>query len=245
MTHAAAQTTALVTPTVDARQYLKYTFLKLRPEWRRLPEADRRKGQEALVSVLQEGARTMTLRTYSLIGIRGDCDVLLWTISHDLGQVQKLVADLLATPLGGYLDIPYSYLAMTQKSQYTGRGTPHEHEGQEANRHLPKDRKYLFVYPFIKKREWYGIPFEDRMRIMGPHFKTGHKYPQIHIHTGYSFGLDDQEFVLAFEGDNPGDFLDLVQELRSTEASKYTELETPIFTCLAMPPEKLAEQWSR
>ena len=59
-----------------------------------------------------------------------------------------------------------------------------------------------------------------------------HKYPNIKINTGYSFGLDDQEFVLAFEGDDPAEFLALVEELRSTEASAYTELETPIFTCV-------------
>ena len=69
--------------------------------------------------------------------------------------------------------------------------------------------------------------------MMAQHFKIGHKYPSVQIHTGYSFGLDDQEFVLAFETDQPADFSDLVMELRSSEASRYTELETPIFTCIA------------
>ncbi len=90
----------------------------------------------------------------------------------------------------------------------------------------------MFVYPFVKMRSWYGLPFAERQRIMGEHFKVGRKYPKIKINTGYSFGLDDQEFVLAFEGDDPAEFLALVEELRSTEASKYTELETPIFTCV-------------
>jgi chlorite dismutase len=91
------------------------------------------------------------------------------------------------------------------------------------------------VYPFVKKREWYFLPHEERRLAMAQHFKIGHKYPSIQIHTGYSFGLDDQEFVLAFETDKPADFSELVMELRSSEASRYTAIETPIFTCITMP----------
>ena len=76
------------------------------------------------------------------------------------------------------------------------------------------------------------------MRIMKSHIEVGRRYPEISINTSYSFGLDDQEFVVAFEGDDPGEFLDLVQELRPTESSAYTERETPIFTCVAMSARK-------
>ena len=69
---------------------------------------------------------------------------------------------------------------------------------------------------------------------MKSHIEVGRRYPEITINTSYSFGLDDQEFVVAFEGDDPGMFLDLVNELRPTESSQYTERETPIFTCVAM-----------
>ncbi len=153
--------------------------------------------------------------------------------SRSLEPFQELVSAVLATRLGRHLEIPYSYLAMTRPSHYT---RSHKHPGQEGSVGdeglPPKQAKYLFVYPFVKKRSWYGLPFAERQRIMGEHFKVGHKYPNIKINTGYSFGLDDQEFVLAFEGDEPAEFLALVEELRSTEASKYTELETPIFTCV-------------
>ena len=99
-------------------------------------------------------------------------------------------------------------------------------------------RKYLFLYPMVKKREWYSLPAEERQRIMGSHIEVGRRHPEISINTSYSFGLDDQEFVVAFEGDDPGQFLDLVQELRPTESSAYTERETPIFTCVAMSARK-------
>src|SRR2546430_4151046 len=86
----------------------------------------------------------------------------------------------------------------------------------------------------VKKRQGYSLPAEERQRIMRSHIEVGRRYPEITINTSYSFGLDDQEFVVAFEGDDPGTFLDLVQELRPTESSAFTERETPIFTCVAM-----------
>ena len=103
---------------------------------------------------------------------------------------------------------------------------------------LPSERKYLFLYPMVKQRRWYGLPAEERGRIMRSHIEVGRRYPEITINTTYSFGLDDQEFVVSFEGDDPGMFLDLVQELRPTESSAYTERETPIFTCVAMSVRK-------
>ena len=86
----------------------------------------------------------------------------------------------------------------------------------------------------VKKREWYSLPASERERIMRSHIEVGRRHSEISINTSYSFGLDDQQFVVAFEGDDPGQFLDLVQELRPTESSAYTERETPIFTCVAM-----------
>jgi len=66
---------------------------------------------------------------------------------------------------------------------------------------------------------------------MDEHIRIGSKYRSVKLHTTYSFGLDDQEFVVAFETDYPSDFLDLVQELRETKASSYTLRDTPMFTC--------------
>jgi chlorite dismutase len=86
----------------------------------------------------------------------------------------------------------------------------------------------------VKARAWYALPQPERQRMMSAHIATGHKYPGIKINTTYSFGLDDQEFVVAFEGDSPAEFLDLVMELRSAEASQYTQRDTPAFTAVAV-----------
>lgn len=214
-------------------RFLKYTFFKVAREWRSLPEAEKEAARDELAALLTKSQAGLRLQLFSLVGIRGDADFMVLADSSSLEPFQELVAAILATGLGRYLDIPYSYLAMTRRSHYTGS---HKHPGQEGSQGQDspplKQAKYLFVYPLVKKRSWYGLPFAERQRIMGEHFRVGHKYPKIKINTGYSFGIDDPEFVLAFEGDEPGEFLALVEELRGTEASKYTELETPIFTCV-------------
>jgi len=93
----------------------------------------------------------------------------------------------------------------------------------------------------VKKRVWYQLPFERRKAMMVEHFAIGHRYPQVKINTAYSFGLDDQEFVVAFESDEPAAFLDLVTALRESQASRYTERETPIFSCVRMSPAQALE----
>jgi chlorite dismutase len=220
------------------REYLKYTFFKVDPEWRRLESKDRAAAKQEFAEIVNGFTKESILRSYSLVGMRGDTDFMLWTISKQLEDFQQLTSNLLSTTLGKYLEIPYSYLALTRQSEYLGG---HQHEGQEGVSlgRRPGDTKYLFVYPFIKKREWYFLPHEERRLMMAQHFKVGHKYPSVKINTGYSFGLDDQEFVLAFETDQPADFSELVMELRSSEASRYTALETPIFTCISTPTREI------
>ena len=216
-------------------RFLKYTFFKVARDWRSLPDAERKAARAELTGLLTGSHAGLKLQLFSLVGIRGDADFMILADSATLEPFQELVSAVLATRLGRHLEIPYSYLAMTRQSHYT---RSHKHP-DDVGGLIPAQAKYMFVYPFVKMRSWYGLPFAERQRIMGEHFKVGRNYPRIKINTGYSFGLDDQEFVLAFEGDDPAEFLALVEELRSTEASKYTELETPIFTCVRTDPAHL------
>jgi chlorite dismutase len=217
------------------RQFVKYTFFKVVPAWRGLPDADRATMKQEVVDVLETFAERMLIRVYSTVGTRGDCDLMLWTVSDRLEDFQELTSRLFGAQIGTYLEVPYSYLAMTRRSQYVDK---HVHEGQEGTRLRvkPGDAKYLFVYPFVKTRAWYLLPLEERQAIMDVHIKVGHEFPTVRINTAYSFGLDDQEFVVAFESDSPSDFLDLVMKLRETKSSEYTLRDTPIFTCIAMSP---------
>ncbi len=220
-------------------EFVKYTFFHLRPEWRRLPPAERAAGREAFVGALEHPPADVVLRTYSLVGLKAGTEFLVWTIASRLEPIQELHARLAGGPLGGYLDIAYSYLGMGRRSEYLGDHA-HGGEGSDVTRR-PSDRSFLFVYPFVKKREWYGLSMDERRRVMGEHFRIGHRYPGVQIHTGYSFGLDDMEFILAFEAETPAEFLELVHDLRPTEASRYTALETPIFTCARVPPRRALE----
>ncbi|MBI2886947.1 MAG: chlorite dismutase family protein [Chloroflexi bacterium] len=216
------------------RHYIKYSFFKTAPEWRRLPAAERRTAGREFLEVATSFAEEIGIHPYNLQGARGDADFMLWQIARRLESIQELAAALAGTGLGSYLSTPYSYLAMTRPSPYV---EGHRHEGQEgAGATLRvKGARYLFVYPFVKTRPWYRLAAAERQRMMNEHFVIGHKYPSVKISTAYSFGLDDQEFVLGFETDKPEDFLDLVMELRESEASGYTLRDTPIFTCVAMP----------
>ena len=211
--------------------FVKYTFFKLDPGWKRLQGEECEATKRDFLLTLKKSERKFSLRTYSLVGTRADADFMLWAITDSLDKFQEFQSGLLKTSLGKFLSTPYSYLAMFRPSEYFGKSRDPE----------PVGSRYLFVYPFTKKREWYSLPFEERRRMMKDHVQIGHKYSSVTIHTAYSFGLDDYEFILSFETDYPQDFLNLVMELRGSEASKYTALETPIFTCISTDPERMLD----
>ena len=213
----------------DRQQFVNFPFFRLDPLWRRLPESERARGKAEFLEVAESYQGKMIVLPYSLVGLRGDADFFFWRVSYELEDFEQMTARLLNTGLGKYLTQPYSYLSMTRRSIYVEN---HEHEGQEGNRLqiIPGLTKYIFVYPFIKTRAWYMLDKKARQEMMTEHITTGHKYQSVRINTTYSFGLDDQDFVLAFESDKPQDFLDLVMELRETKASSYTLKDTPTFT---------------
>jgi len=215
----------------EKRQLVRYLFLKLDPTWRR-QSVERQIDQKIeLAETIQGFQARSLLRSYSTMGTRGDADIMLWQATEDLETLQALETSIYSTRLGAYLSTPYSYLAMTKRSIYDFPDEL-EHDGRITVR--PQDSKYLFLYPFVKTRSWYKLSYEQRQEMMNEHVRMGRRYPNIRINTSYSFGLDDQEFMVAFEGDDPGEFLDLVMDLRESDASAYTLQDTPIFSCIQM-----------
>jgi chlorite dismutase len=217
--------------TEERCQYVNFCFYKVDPAWRRLPEEDRKRGKGQFIEAVTSYTKDIIVIPYSLVGIRGDCDFMLWRIGHDLLKLQEMAGRLLATDLGKYLTVPYSYLSMTKRSVYVDK---HVHEDQEGRRLrlTPGKFRYVFVYPFVKQKGWYRLTQHARQGMMNEHVEIGHKYPTVRLSTTYSFGLDDQEFVVAFESDKPDHFVDLVMELRHSEATSYTLRDTPTFTCV-------------
>jgi chlorite dismutase len=211
------------------RVFVKYSFFKLDPAWRRLPASEREQHKREFLAACEDFSDGHYLAAYSLVGTRGDCDLMLQTQAENLERLHEFGVVLNQSGLAAWTTMPYSYLAMMKRSEYS----------DDSNLKLrAHDNRYLFVYPFIKTRAWYALPGPERGRIMAEHIKVGREYPSIDINTSYSFGLDDQEFVIAFNGDDPSEFLDLVQRLRATESSMYTLRDTPTFTCLAVSVEK-------
>jgi len=204
-------------------QYVAYTFFRADPAWRRLPVEEREAHRDAFADVIEEFTpRFDHLRVYSTTGVRPETDFFLWKISERYETLGELGAALNATALAGWVETPYNYLATTKASQYTS--------ARRARKVLPQGSPYLVVYPFVKVRPWYELAEADRQRAMEEHIRIGREeFPTIHNHTTYSFGIDDQEFMTAFECDEPADFMHLMLRLRDSEASRYTERDTPIF----------------
>jgi chlorite dismutase len=214
------------------RQYVRFSFYKLSSAWRELSGSQQADAKRELAGAIRSIPAGTLARSYSLVGTRGDVDMMIWQVSRKLEDLQTLATEIRKTVLGSYLDMPVSYFSMTRRSIYE---IPGEAEEQLDARLTvaPGAHKYLFIYPFLKTRSWYDLEQEKRQEMMNHHISVGRKYPSIRLHTTYSYGLDDQEFVLAFETDSPSDFLDLVMDLRHTKASMYTLRDTPIFTCVA------------
>jgi chlorite dismutase len=212
------------------RTFVKYTFIKVDPAWRRRTDSERASDKREFAAACNDFAEDRYLRAYSLVGTRGDCDLMIRSASGSVENIHELHVVLNQSGIMRFAEIPHSYLALTKESLYADEPQP------LAPR--PDDSRWLIVYPMWKKREWYRLSGDERMRIMREHIAVGRKYSGVSTNTAYSYGLDDQEFVVAFDADDPTEFLDLVQELRATESSAYTESETPIFTCLNMSVER-------
>jgi len=220
-----------VTSGDQQRNYVKFTFLKLDPAWRRLDPEERAEHKREFAAACADFAETHSLRAYSLVGTRGDTDLMLRMVCQTIDPIHEFHVVLNQSGLMRWAQISHSYLAMTKESVYSDEPQPlAPREGS--------DRKYLIVYPMWKKREWYALGDDERMRIMREHIAVARRYDGISTNTAYSFGLDDQEFVVAFDADDPMQFMDLVQDLRATESSAFTESETPIFTCIHSSVER-------
>jgi chlorite dismutase len=211
------------------RQFVNFTFYHATPEWRMLADDLKRQHKAEFVKTVDEFQPRLLINSYSTVGLRTNVDFMIWRIGYELDPIQEMTSQLNHTEMAKYLEPSQSFLSMTKRSMYIDKDNP---DHVEDRLHIiPGKSDYLFVYPFVKTREWYTRSADQRQEMMDEHIRIGSKYRSVKLHTTYSFGLDDQEFVVAFETDNPADFLDLVQELRETKASSYTLRDTPMFTC--------------
>jgi chlorite dismutase len=207
--------------------FSSYQCWRVDRAWRRLDASTKKAHVEGFIKATQSVAGEGVLITaFSTAGLKSDVDFMVWTRAkkfetlHELGRAQQ------ACEFAKWAEMSHNYLAML-------KGSPYD---QEDHNFKPQEEyKYLFVYPFVKTRDWYLLPIEQRMAVMKGHIERAKAYPMVRINTSYSFGIDDQDFVVAFESDHPDQFVNLVQELRETESSKYTARDTPMYVGAKMP----------
>jgi len=219
-----------------------YQFYKVRPEWWQLADEEREEGKREFLDILHTFDRHLLIRPYSTLGLKSTTDFLLWLISKEMRGVELFTAALQHSFVGRYLDRPYTYLTLTRPSIYL-RHSQRRLEGEAVEEHPEQeftgDAPYFFLYPFTKTHEWYQLPYEQRREMMLEHFRIGNQFPTVKTYTSYSIGLDDYEFVVAFEAEDPNEFQECVMRLREAKARPYTLVDTPLFTCLKRTPEEL------
>jgi chlorite dismutase len=215
---------------VSGERYVHAWLLSLDPAWRRLSAREREADVKALCSAADSAARRVTQHSYSTIGLRTEGDILLWRMADTIDDLEQSAAALLSAGIGRWLTPHISLIGITRPSQYVKRPT-----GQEQSLFEGERSRYLIVYPFSKSVEWYLTPAEDRQKVMAGHMKVGHRYPQVRQLLAHSFGVDDQEFIVAYETDDLVAFQDLVREMRETESRRATTRDTPIITGIHRP----------
>ena len=231
---------AMMQATGPQRQFVNFACYQLDPRFRQLTASEKERAKEEFLAAFSVAHPGLMCLTYSTVGLRADTDFMLWRISFTAEHFQSHSAAMNKTRLGGYLRTPWSFLSMTKRSIYIDKLDPSHTETRAQL--VPGRRKFLFLYPFVKTREWYLLPLEKRQQIMDVHIRIGNEFPGVKLNTTYSFGMDDQDFVVAFETDEPKDFLDLVMKLRETESSMYTVRDTPVFACVQTGMEGILGQ---
>lgn len=205
--------------------YLNFSFYKVDSKWRWLNDIGKEEAAKEFSSLIEVANTKMKVRTYSTLGLRKESDFMIWGISDSLEKIQVLTSKVYGTVLGKYIEASEVYLSTSRPSVYSNQVTPSFMKNDEP-------LKYNIVYPFIKSREWYLLPFEKRNDMMKEHINVGKKFPQIRLNTSYSFGISDQDFMLAFETDNLMDFQDLIIKLRETQVSRHVLKDTPMIVCV-------------
>jgi chlorite dismutase len=203
--------------------------LGLDPAWRRLTADERCKSAAELAAAVDAESDVAT-HTYSMIGLQADADLLLWSLASSLDALEEKAASVLRSGMGRWMKVSESFLGIIQPSQYVKKPTP-----QEQSLFSGERSRYLIVYPFTKSTDWYLLGREARQGIMNEHMKIGHDFPDVRQLLANSFGIDDMDFLVAYETDDLPKFGELVRALRGTDSRRSTVRDTPLLTGIHRP----------
>ena len=212
--------------------FLNFSFYKVDPKWRWLNELGKEEAAKEFSSLIEVAKTKMKVRVYSTLGLRDDSEFMLWMISESVEKMQVLASKIYLTIFGKYIESSRVYLSSYRPSIYSKKTKVTPGYLLEDSKKENEPMKYAIVYPFIKSREWYLLPLEDRVKMMDEHITIGRRFPQVRLNTSYSFGLGDQDFMLAFETTDLMAFQDLIVKLRETRVSRYVVKDTPMIVCI-------------
>lgn len=206
----------------DTTRYLMFSVFKARGP---LGDINRDAAAAEIEQVFAAG-RTQDLVVrgcYDVSGLRADADFMVWTHAPEIETLQTAFNDVRKTTVGQHLDAVWSVAAMHKPAEFNRRHVPAFMAGEE-----PED--YLCVYPFVRSYDWYLLPADERRQILAAHGKAAREYPDVRANTVASFALGDYEWILAFEAPKLDRIVDLMHEMRYTEARRHVREETPFYT---------------
>lgn len=211
------------------KQFVNFIFLRVNPEWRKLPAAQKAELKREFVDVYTSFRSDFLLFSYSLVGFDSKADLMFWRIGRSLDLIQEMTAKIYQSGLGSYLETADSYLAVTKRMMFVSESTEDRYYVNAG------EKKYHFLYPCSKNEDWFEKTDEERDALVEENYMVGKRFPNIKIHMTHAFGFSEQEYLISFETDEPKDFLALAEELRQTPASKFTLRGMPIYTCRQRP----------
>jgi chlorite dismutase len=212
----------------DSR-YVHALAMGLDAGWRRLGREER--CQSAAEFAAAVGAESeVTTFSYSMVGLQPGTDLLLWSLGPSLDALEVKAASVLRAGMGQWMQVKESFVGIIQPSQYVKKPTP-----QEQSLFSGERSRYLVVYPFTKSTDWYLLGREARQGIMNEHMRVGHDFPEVRQLLANSFGVDDMDFLVAYETDDLPKFGELVRALRGTDSRRSTVRDTPILTGIHRP----------
>ncbi len=169
---------------------------------------------------------------YDVAGLRADADVMVWWHAPQVETVQAAYQRMRRTELGRHLQPVWSQVALHRPAEFNKGHVPAFMAGEEP-------RGYLCVYPFVRSYEWYLLPDDERRRMLAEHGMAARTYPDVRANTVSSFALGDYEWILAFEADELHRIVDLMRDLRATDARRHVREEVPFFTGPRVPLAEL------
>jgi chlorite dismutase len=227
-------------PEETARTLNHFSLLSFTDAYWALPAEERSTLHTSWLTGLRQAARTVDI--YQVFPAEGEADLLVWSavpIEAGCNTATFFQGFARATnPHRRYVRPGTTLWGYTRPSQYTKTRS-----NQEIDPFSPQRRQYLVMYPFTKTTEWYLLGREARQGMMNEHIRIGKQYEDISQLLLYSFGVQDQEFVVVYETDDLMRFSDLVNELRGTDGRRYTLRDTPLHTAIYHPAEETLALW--